>query len=379
MFKILFKDKKTKARVGILITKKGILETPVFLPVATKTVVKFIDSKMLEKIGLKAVISNALILSLRPGTKVIKKFNGINNFMNFSGINFTDSGGFQMYSEHLYLSSNDKGALFRNPIDGKKIFMTPEENIKLQLNLNSEIAMCLDSMPLHKDSKKTIQDSVNKTILWAEKCKKAHDKLQKKFSKNKKIPKNKRQLLFGITQGGIYKELRARCIKKLLKLNFDGYAIGGLGLGEKGKDEFKIIGLHKKLIPENKPIYLMGIGDPVEILEAIKKGCDIFDSRMPTQNARRGTLFTSNGKLKILNKKYESDKKPIDEKCKCFVCKNYSRAYIRFLLKEDEPVGKELASYHNLFYINDLIENSKKAIRNGNFKELLKRVKRAYN
>lgn len=379
MFKITKKDKKTKARVGTLKTKKGVIETPLFLPVATKTAVKFIDTRLLEEIGIKAVISNAFILSLNSElVSLIEKMKGIGNFMNFNGINFTDSGGFQMYSQALYEKSNDKGVLFKNPINGEKIFMTPEENMKLQLRLNSEIAMCLDCMSLYESSKKEIKEAVKKTILWAKKCKEAHNKLQKNKNSYNKTKIIKRQLLFGITQGGIHHDLREHCIKELIKCKFDGYAVGGFGLGEKRKDELKIIKLHKKLIPENNPIYLMGIGDPIEILEAMKLGCDVFDSRMPTQNARHGTLFTSQGKLRIFNKKYESDKKPIDKKCKCFVCKNYSRAYIRFLLKEEEPVGKELASYHNLYYLQSLIEKSKIAIRKNKFSEFVKSVKMNY-
>ena len=233
--------------------------------------------------------------------------------------------------------------------------------------------MCLDRMPLYENSKQEIKEAVRLTTLWAQRCKQHHDQLQKN------IPKEKRQLLFGITQGGIYKDLRKKSIKDLLELDFDGYSVGGLGLGEKREDEMKIVELQKSILPENKPIYLMGIGDPVEILEAIERGIDIFDSRMPTQNARRGTLFTSKGKLKILNKKYEADKSPIDKKCSCFACKNYSRAYIKFLLSQDEPVGKELASYHNLYYLQNLIEQAKNAIKNNKFKEFKKKIKKIYS
>lgn len=375
MFKIIHKDRKSNARIGILKTKKCDLETPVFLPVATKTAVKFIDNRMLEEIGIKAVISNALILGLN--TSLINKIGGIGNFMNFKGINFTDSGGFQMYSKELYEKSNNKGVLFKNPVNGERVFMTPEKNMEIQIKLNSEVAMCLDSMPLYENSKKEIKEAVVKTILWAKKCKYAHDKLQK-LQENKRKDKNKAQLLFGITQGGIYKDLRTKCINELLKLDFDGYSIGGFGLGEKRKDELKVIEIHKKLIPENKPVYLMGIGNPIEILESISRGCDIFDSRMPTQNARHGTLFTSQGKLRIFNKKYKNDKNPIDKNCGCFVCNKYSRAYVRFLLKENEPVGKELASYHNLYYLQDLIENAKNEIRKNKFNKFIEKVKRAY-
>jgi len=371
MFKITHKDKKTNARIGILSTKKGKIETPFFMPVATKATAKYINPKQLEELNAKAIISNSLILHLSPGEKIIKKLGGIGKFMNWNFINVTDSGGFQMYSPSIYLKSNDNGVFFKNPINGKKLFITPEKNMEIQLDINSDIAMTLDSMPLYENSKKEIENSVEKTSLWAEKCKKHHDKLQSKISKNK------RQLLFGITQGGIYLDLRKKSIENLKQLNFDGYSIGGLGLGETKKEELEIIKLQKSLIP-NKPCYLMGIGSPVEILEAISLGVDMFDSRMPTQNARRGTLFTSKGKLKILNKKYEKDKYPIDKNCNCFVCKNYSRAYIRFLLKQEEPVGKELASYHNLYYLQDLIQKAKKEIKKENFLKFKNKISKTY-
>jgi len=372
IFQITHKDKKTKARIGILKTKKGKIETPFFMPVSTKGAAKFINSKKVEEMGAVATISNGFILSLRPGTKIIKKIGGLGKFMNFKGANFTDSGGFQMYSKSIYLSSDEKGVLFRNPISGEKIFMTPEKDMEIQFDLGSDVAMCLDRMPLYEDSKKEIQDSVNLTTMWAKRCKKHHDKLQKKISSEK------RQLLFGITQGGIYPDLREQSTKELLKLNFDGYSIGGFGMGETFDEEMKIVKQQKSIFPENKPIYLMGIGSPNEILEGISYGVDIFDSRMPTQNARRGTLFTSSGKLKILNKKYETDKSPIDKSCNCFVCKNYTKAYIRHLLKEEEPVGKELASYHNLYYLQNLIRQAKEEIKKGKFNEFKDKIKKIY-
>ncbi len=367
-FKILFKDKKTKARIGIIQTKKGNIETPFFMPVATKAAVKFVDTEKINEIS-DAVISNGLILSLRPGARIIKKAGGIGKFMNFKGINITDSGGFQMYTDSIYINSNNKGVLFKNPFSGEKIFISPEKDMEIQLAIGSEIAMCLDCMPLYNHSKSEIKKAVEKTGLWAKRCKSYHDKLQK----NKK--QNQKQLLFGITQGGVYKDLRKKSISDLAKLDFDGYSIGGLGLGETKKEQEQIIRLQKSLIPD-KPIYLMGIGDPLEILQAISLGIDMFDSRMPTQNARRGTLFTSKGKIKILNKKYEKDLKHIDEKCDCFVCKNYSRAYIRYLVLQDEPVGKELASYHNLYFISNLIKQAKYEIRKNTFSRFVKDFKK---
>lgn len=372
VFQITHKDKKTNARIGILHTKKHFVETPFFMPVSTKAAAKHINSKTLEQLGAKVTISNAFLLSIRPGTKIIKKLGGLGKFMNFSGINFTDSGGFQMYSKSIYLSSNEKGVLFKNPISGEKIFMTPEKDMEIQLNIGGDVAMCLDRMPLYEDSKKEIETAVNLTTAWAKRCKQHHDKLQSK------IPNQKKQLLFGITQGGIYSDLRKKSAQELLRLNFDGYSIGGFGMGETFNEEMKIVKQQKSILPNNKPIYLMGIGSPNEILEAISLGCDIFDSRMPTQNARRGTLFTSKGKLKILNKKYETDKSPIDKNCKCFTCKNYSKAYIRHLLKENEPVGRELASYHNLYYLQNLIKQAKEHIKDNTFSKFKDKIKKIY-
>jgi len=345
VFTILCKDKKTNARIGILKTKKGKVETPFFMPVATRAVTKGLTSEELNEIPAPAVISNALILYLRQGSEIIKKFGGVGKFMNYNGINFTDSGGFQMYTKTIYIKSNNEGIFFKNPISGERIFMTPEKDMELQLKINSDVAMCLDSMPMYEHSKKEIAEAVEKTSLWAKKCKIHHDKLQKK------IPQEKRQLLFGIIQGGIFEDLREKSTKDLLELNFDGYSIGGFGLGETIKEEFNIVEKVKKILPENKPVYLMGIGNPVEILKGISLGVDIFDSRMPTQNARRGMLFTSTGKLRILNEKYKFDKTPLDKNCNCFVCKNYSKAFIRYQLINDEMTGKKLATYHNIYFL----------------------------
>ena len=372
VFKIIYKDKHTKARIGILKTKKGNIETPFFMPVATRGSVKTLTSEELQDMKIKAVISNALILSLRNGSEILKKLKGIGKFMNYRGVNFTDSGGFQMYSESIYIKSNNEGIYFRNPLNGEKIFMTPEKNMELQLIIGGDVAMCLDSMPMYTHSKTQISEAVEKTTLWAGRCKSYHDKLQEKISKNEK------QLLFGIIQGGIYPDLRELSAKSLLKMDFDGYSIGGFGLGETINEEFEIVKIVKNILPENKPVYLMGIGNPVEILKGISLGVDIFDSRMPTQNARRGTLFTSQGKLKILNEKYKFDSEPIDKECKCFVCKNYSKAFVKYQLINDEFTGKKLATYHNIYFITKLIEKAKEKIKQGKFQEFLKEIEGKY-
>ncbi len=380
-FDILCRDSKTDARVGKLCTKKGLIETPFFMPVATKASAKFINSKKLAELGTRAIISNAMILSIKPGEKVIKKLGGIGKFMNFDGINFTDSGGFQMYTDSIYINSTEKGVYFKNPVNGDRLFITPEKDMEIQLDINAEAAMCLDRMPLYIDSKEEIEKAVELTSMWARRCKRHHDKLQKKTSKYK------RQLLFGIIQGGIYKNLREKSAKELVKMDFDGYSIGGLSLPDDSykedkkkakKYEYSAIEICKSIIPENKPVYLMGEGDPVEVLEAVSRGIDIFDSKYPTESARRGTIFTSKGRIKILNKKYSADKKPLDEKCSCFACRNYSRAYIRFLLKENEAVGKELASCHNIYYMQKLFDDIHDAIKKGRFLEFKRKIKSIY-
>lgn len=372
VFEIIARDKKTKARTGIIHTKSGGVETPFFMPVATKTAVKHISVEDLETMGAKAIISNAFILSLRPGTNVIKKMGGIKKFMNYNGINATDSGGFQMYTPSLYIGSNDKGVRFRDPFAGMECFITPEEDMKIQLDINSDIAMCLDSMPLIEHSKSAIEEAVRKTTMWAGRCKIEHDKLQRK------IPKAKRQLLWGIIQGGIHKDLREKSARELTKIGFDGYSVGGLALGEPKEEEYKMIEVSKKIIPEDKPVYLMGAGEPVELLEAISRGVDMFDSRFPTKNARRGTIFTWKGRLRLMQTRHKFSKKPLDEECDCFVCKDYSRAHIRHLLVQGEGVGFRLASYHNLYFLQRLMEKAREEIKKGKFKEFLVKFKKKY-
>lgn len=371
-FKILCNDKKTKARCGEITTKKGKIKTPFFMPVATKTSVKHISSRDLDEMRCNAVISNTFILHLRPGEELIKKMGGIGEFMNFKGINVTDSGGFQMYSPSLYIKSDEKGVWFRNPFTKQKVFITPEKDMQVQLDLGSDVAMCLDTMPLIEHSKKEVELAVERTTIWAKRCKQQHDKRQEKISASK------RQLLWGIAQGGIHPDLRKKSCEELKALDFDGYSIGGLALGETVEQEMKMVDIATKILPENKPRYLMGAGNPIELLEAISRGVDMFDSRFPTQNARRGTIFTSLGKLRIFRKEYALDKRPLDENCGCFVCKNYTRGYIRYQLFQEEAVGFRLATYHNLYYLQRLMEQCREAIKAGKFLEFKNKVKKIY-
>lgn len=372
MFSIIAKDSKGKARTGILHTKSGSIETPFFMPVATKMTAKHVSPDDFMNMNCKAVISNAFILSLKPGIKVIKKAGGIGKLMNWNGINFTDSGGFQMYTPSLYLGSDEKGVKFRDPYAGKEYYVTPEKDMQIQLDINSDVAMCLDSMPLIEHSKEAVRKAVEKTTSWAERCKNYHDE------KQKNLKEEKRQILFGIIQGGIHKDLRKKSAEELAKLDFKGYSIGGLALGEPKEEEYKMIEVCKKIIPEGKPVYLMGAGHPLELLEAISRGCDMFDSRFPTRNARHGSMYTWKGKLNLMNKKYENSLEPIDDNCDCFTCKRYGKAYVRYLLKQGEGTGYRLASYHNLYFLQRLMEKAREAIKKGEFQKLLKNFRKMY-
>ncbi len=372
-FQITDKDKKTKARVGILQTKHGPIETPFFMPVATKASVKYLSTKDLEAIGVPATISNMFVLSMKPGAKLIKKMGGLRTFMNYSGVTATDSGGFQMYSKKCYIGSTEKGVRFRNPFNNEEVFISPEKDMEYQLAIDADIAMCLDSMPLLEHSKAQIEEAVRKTALWAKRCRIHHTKLQTK------LPPHKRQLLFGICQGGIYSDLRKQSAQELTSIGFDGYSLGGLALGESKEDEYRCIEVQKSIIPENKIVYLMGAGHPVEILEAISRGVDMFDSRFPTQNARRGTLFTFKGKVRLTNAEFVNDKRPIEPGCKCLACTHYSRAYLRYQITQEEGNGYRLVSYHNIYFLTRLLEGARAAIKNGTFPAYKSKIKKVFD
>ncbi|MBW2995752.1 tRNA guanosine(34) transglycosylase Tgt [Candidatus Woesearchaeota archaeon] len=363
MFRLIAKD--GNARAGILKTSHCNIETPFFMPVATKTAVKYLDPKDLEEIGVQAVIANAFVLSLRPGIQTIKKAGGINEFMNFHNAIFTDSGGFQKIKDSFYIKSTDKGLRLKSPFDGKKFLLTPKLLMKIQNTIDSDVAMVIDEMPLHHQSKKEIELAVKRTHKWAKECLKHH--------------KNKKQLLFGIAQGGLHQDLREKSAKFIGSLPFDGFAFGGLAIGEPEKKTYKMINSQVQHFPENKPRYLMGVGTPVQLINAIAAGADCFDSTFPTQNARHSTLFTSKGKIKIKNAKYKNDLAPIDKNCNCYICKNYTRAHIRHLMKMGEANGLRYCTYHNIYFINNLMKQIRTAIKEKRFtkfkKEFLKKYK----
>ena len=364
-FEIIARDKKTKARIFKFKTKSGTIKTPFFMPVATKATGKFYDSNDMKKIKVKAIIANALLLSLEPSAAVIKSLGGIHRFMNFKGIIFTDSGGFQMYSEHLFLGINENGIRFRNPFTGQRILCTPEKDMQIQLDIASDVAMCLDDMPLYPAKKERLIQSVKRTIAWAIRCKRYHDKHN-----------NINQLLFGIVQGGTDNSLRKICAKKLSTLKFPGYAIGGLAIGEPENLMWQATKVTLKHIPEKTPKYLMGLGKLYQLLKAISLGIDIFDSRYPTKTARHNQVFTfSDGTLKLQRKIYKDDKNPIDKTCNCPVCQNYSRAYLHHLIKIKEPNVKRLLSLHNLYFYQRLMEKAQESIEENKFHKLLEESK----
>lgn len=357
-FKILKTD--GRARTGILTVGNRKAETPFFMPVATKGTVKFMSPEDLKECGVQAVISNAMIFDFKPGADLVQDIGGIHAFTRWDGIQFTDSGGFQMADKELFIKIDDNAVHFRNPFTKQKMFLTPERDMEIQLKLDSDVAMCLDHMPHPtKNSKKEIQDATRRTSLWASRCKKYHDDFKKIMKSN--------QLLFGITQGGLDKNLRKKSCLDIKKLNFDGYAIGGLGMGETKKQAYEVVDFSEKFLDKTKPRYLMGIGDPLDIIEAISHGIDCLDSKFPTQNARHGSIFTSKGLLELDKGKYVHDKKPLDEKCKCKICKTYSRAFLRHLWKTNEYTVYHYLTYHNIYFIQNMLKEIREAIKKKRF------------
>jgi len=354
-----------KARCGQLKTKHGIVNTPAFMPVATKGSVKHIIPKELEEHGAQAIISNAFVLSLKPGLEVIKKHGGLHDFMKWNNTIFTDSGGFQMLLPSFFISKNDEGINFRNPFDGKKLFATPESIAEIQQAVGSDVAMVLDDVVQHTATRKEAEIAVKHTTEWTKRFLKAHTK--------------KGQLVFGITQGGMFEDLRKKSAKEINKLKLDGIAIGGLCIGEDLKKMHKMLKASILEIDTKKPRYLMGVGSPIDLLESIEQGVDIFDSVMPTRNARHNELLTSAGKMAIDKKEFCHDKKPIDAECDCFVCKTYTRAYIHHLARCKEELGERLNSHHNIHFIQKLMKDSREAINKGRFSEFKNKFLKKYN
>ena len=367
MFEIRSED--GLARAGVLDNGKMKIKTPFFMPVATKGSVKFLDFAGLEEIGTDCIISNSFLLSLKPGTAAIAQAGGLHKYYSWNKGIFTDSGGFQSLDGFFLQKSAEEGAFFRSPFDGKTALLTPEDAMRIQLELGCDVAMCLDDVPQYDEDMQGIRSRTLRTHSWAKRCKKEHDRL-------KVDDPEKRQLLFGIVQGGTDPGLRKKSAQFISTLGFDGVAIGGLAIGEPRDVMQKMVDASVPHLPKDRPRYLMGLGRPLEILDCIAKGIDCFDSTFPTKNARHGTLFTWDGDLRINQARYAKDLSPIDKRCGCPVCRRYSRSYVHHQLKLNEPTGKRLATFHNLWFMQRLMEKARDAIQNQSFKAFLERFRK---
>ena len=363
MFKILHTN--GKARLGEFHTVHGVVKTPVFQNVGTLAAIKGAVSTMdLKEIGCQIELSNTYHLHLRPGDKIVHQMGGLHKFMNWDRPILTDSGGFQVFSLAGLRKITEEGVSFNSHIDGRRIFMGPEESMQIQSNLASTIAMAFDECIENPSPRDYVKKSVDRTYRWLERCKAEMTRLN---SLDTTI--NKQQMLFGINQGGVYEDLRVEHMKQIAKLDLPGYAIGGLAVGESHEEMYHILDVVVPHAPEDRPRYLMGVGTPSNIIEAVARGIDFFDCVIASRNARHAFLFTKNGTMNLLNQKYETDPEPIDSTCNCPACRNYSRAYIRHLFKAKEMLGMRLCVLHNLYFYNHLMEEIRDAIAEDRFEQ----------
>ena len=366
MYKLLAKDGMAKR--GEFETVHGTIQTPVFMNVGTVGAIKgAVSTDDLRAIGTQVELSNTYHLHVRTGDKLIKEFGGLHKFMGWDKPILTDSGGFQVFSLSGLRKIKEEGVYFQSHIDGHHIFMGPEESMQIQSNLGSTIAMAFDECPSSRADRTYIQNSVDRTTRWLERCK-------KKMKELNSLPDtvNPHQMLFGINQGGIFADIRVEHAKRIRELDLDGYAVGGLAVGETHEAMYHILDEVVPYLPEDKPTYLMGVGTPANIIEAVDRGVDFFDCVYPSRNGRHGHVYTHHGKLNLFNKKFELDPRPIEEGCQCPACRTYSRAYIRHLLKAKEMLGMRLCVLHNLYFYNHLMEEIRGAIDEHRYKEFKK-------
>ncbi len=354
-FNLLEKDYKTQARLGEITYNGKRYETPMFMPVGTNATVKTLTFDEIKDIGSGIVLSNTYHLWLRPGDEVVKKSGGLHKFMNYDGPILTDSGGFQVFSLANPKDINEQGVKFKNHLNGESLFLTPEKSIEIQHNLGSDIVMSFDECIGWPADYDYVKNSVERTLRWAKRGKDAflHDN----------------QILFGIVQGGEYEDLRKYCANELVKMDFDGYSVGGTSVGEDKKTMYKMVEYSTKYLPENKLRYLMGVGDPIDIIENVMRGIDIFDCVSPTRLARHGHAYTYNGKINIKNSKYKEDFSPVDSHCQCYACKNFTKAYIRHLIVAKETLGARLLSIHNIYFLTELTKKIRENIKTNTLEE----------
>ena len=363
MYKLIKRDGLAKR--AEFHTVHGVIQTPVFMNVGTIAAIKgAVSTEDLQGIKTQVQLSNTYHLHVRPGDEVVKKLGGLHKFMVWDKPILTDSGGFQVFSLAGLRKIKEEGVYFNSHIDGRKIFMGPEESMQIQSNLASTIAMAFDECPSSVASRKYMEDSVARTTRWLQRCK---DEMSRLNSLPDTI--NKNQMLFGINQGGIYEDIRIEHAKEIAKMDLDGYAVGGLAVGESHEDMYRILDAVVPHLPVEKPTYLMGVGTPANILEAVDRGVDFFDCVYPSRNGRHGHVYTNQGKINLFNAKYELDDSPIEEGCQCPACRTYSRAYIRHLLKAKEMLGMRLCVLHNLYFYNTMMEEIREAIEQGRYKE----------
>lgn len=354
-FTIEAKDEHSLARAGAIATAHGLIPTPIFMPVGTRATVKAIAPDDLERLGAKIILGNTYHLMLRPGEELISRLGGLHRFMGWNGPILTDSGGFQIFSLSKLRKMTEEGVAFQSLYDGSRAFLSPERSIEVQTALGVDIMMCLDECTGYPASRQEAESSMEMTHRWARRCREAWRRGEGD------------RVLFGISQGSFFPDLRRRSAEAIGELDFPGQAVGGLALGEPMEDRLAALEAAREAIDEKKPMYLMGLGLPEDIIEGIKRGADMFDCVIPTRNGRNGQFFTRRGRLVIKNAKFREDERPVDEKCSCYTCRSFSRAYLRHLFQNGEPLAMRLASLHNLQYYLDLVTGAREALLNGAF------------
>ncbi|MFQ5963412.1 MAG: tRNA guanosine(34) transglycosylase Tgt [Candidatus Scalinduaceae bacterium] len=353
-FRLKASDENSNARCGEIITGHGLVDTPAFMPVGTQATVKTLTTDQLKDANVSALLCNSYHLSLRPGEDVVSRMGGLHEFMKWDRTIITDSGGYQVFSLADLNYVTDDGVEFRSPIDGSKIFLSPEKVMGIQHSLGADIIMVFDECLSYPCEKDRAEQSMLRTVRWAKRCLDVH--------------KNKNQALFAIVQGSVFQDIREECTERLIEMGFDGYSVGGLSVGEGSLLMNEVMEYTVPRLPKEKPRYLMGVGFPADIMDGIEHGIDMFDCVIPTRNGRNGCAFTTTGKLKIHNNRYKVDKKPIDEECNCYTCRNFSRAYIRHLFVANEILGLSLVSLHNIYYFEEIMRKARQSIIENNFK-----------
>lgn len=355
-YQLIHEDKNSMARLGKITTLHGNIDTPIFMPVGTQATVKAMTPDELKEMETQIILANTYHLYLRPGSELIAEAGGLHKFMNWDKPILTDSGGFQVFSLSDLNEITEEGVYFRSHLDGSRHFISPEKSMEIQMDLGADIVMAFDECPPYPADYDYLKTSLERTVRWAVRSKKAMT--------------SEKQSLFGIIQGGIYRDLREESVRSMVEIGFPGYAIGGLSVGEEKEKMYEVLDYTTPIMPRDKSRYLMGVGTPEDLIEGVKRGIDMFDCVMPTRIARHGTVFTSHGRITVRNAEYERDFTPLDHDCDCYVCKNYTRGYIRHLIRRNEILGIRLTTYHNLYFLLNLMKEIRKAVKNDQFSQL---------